>query len=182
LFGVRLQAIEKDFDMKVKLAATVALLAVSGAASCATIADGVAAEFTSQNGALALKVTNSRTDAAVRVARVSLLLPQRDGEKTSAVAYQATSDVDVAPGKDAIVELLPVAQLVNTMQGHGDAPRNGYSRVFVDNDPGKCAACDGLKSYGYRSVGFGVQTVVALNSNATTATTLFGGYLVFVNQ
>jgi hypothetical protein len=172
----------KDLGMKVKFVVTAAMLAVSGAASCATIADGVAAEFTAQNGALALKVTNSRTDAAVRVARVSLLLPQRDGEKTSTVAYQATSDVNVGPGKDALVELLPVNQLVTTMQGHGDAPVHGYSRVFVDNEPGRCAACDGLKSYGYRSVGFGAQTVVALNGNATTATTLFGGYLVFLNQ
>ena len=168
--------------MKEKFVAAAVLLAVSGAASCATVADGVVAEFTSQNGALALKVTNARTDAEVRVARVSLLLPQRDGEKTSAVAYQATSDVNVAPGKDAIVELLPVTQLVTTMQGHGDAPKNGYSRVFVDNEPGKCVACDGLKSYGYRSVGFGAQTVIAVNGNATTATTLFSGYLVFVNQ
>ncbi|GJH20712.1 hypothetical protein CBA19CS22_29240 [Caballeronia novacaledonica] len=168
--------------MKVKFAVAFALLAVSGAASCATIAEGVAAEFATQNGALALKVMNSRTDASALVARVSLLLPQRDGEKMSAVAYQATSDVTVAPGKEAMVELLPVKQLVTTMQEHGDAPANGYSRVFVDNEPGKCGACEGLKSYGYRSVGFGAQTVVVLNGNATTATTLFGGYLVFVNQ
>jgi len=158
------------------------LLALSGAASCATIADGVAAQFVSRDGSLALKVVNTRTDGAVHVDKVVLLLPQRGGEKKSDVAYETASGVNVAPGKDAIVSLLPVTQLVTTMQGHGDAPAKGYSQVFVDNAPGNCDACAGMKSYGYRSVGFGAQTVVSLSGNATTATTLFGGYLVFMNQ
>ncbi|REE20728.1 hypothetical protein B0G71_3866 [Paraburkholderia sp. BL27I4N3] len=167
--------------MKVKLMVTAALLALSGAASCATIADGVAAQFISQNGGLALSVNNTRTDAPVHIARVTLLLPQRAGESTSQVAYQTVSDVDVAPGKSAVVPLLPIPKLVTVMQTHGDAPASGYSQVFVDNTSGNCDACAGMKSYGYRSVGFGAQTVVSLSSNATTATTLFGGYLVFVN-
>ncbi|MFM0508635.1 hypothetical protein [Paraburkholderia sp. RL17-373-BIF-A] len=157
-----------------------ALLAVSGAASCATIAEGVSAQFVSQDGAIALSVRNTRADAPVRIGRVSLLLPQHAGEKTSDVAYQTVFDVDVAPGKSAVVRLLPVSQLVTSMQGHGDAPAKGYAQVFVDNAPGNCDACAGLKSYAYDSVGFGAQTVVGLNGNQTTATTLFGGYLVFV--
>lgn len=166
--------------MKMKLMVAGTLLAISGAASCATIAEGVAAQFVSQDGTVALSVRNTRTDAPVRVGRVTLLLPQRAGEKTSEVAYQAVADVDVAPGKSAVVALLPVPQLVTVMQAHGDAPANGYAQVFVDNAPGNCDACAGLKSYEYRSVGFGAQTVVGLNGNQTTATTMFGGYLVFV--
>jgi hypothetical protein len=168
--------------MKMKFVTAAALLTLSGAASCATIADGVSAQFVSQNGALALKVINTRSDAAIRVSRVTLLLPQREGEKTSEVAYQISSDTDVAPGKDALVPLVPVPQLATAMQVHGDAPSGNYSRIFVENAPGNCGACAGLKSYGYKSVGFGAQTVVALNGNATTTTTLFGGYLVFVDQ
>ncbi|MFM0230819.1 hypothetical protein [Paraburkholderia sediminicola] len=183
LFGSCLQInLPLDLMMKMKLVVAAALLALSGAASCATIADGVAAQFVSQNGTLALNVSNTRTDAPVRVARVTLVLPQREGEKTSEVAYQAVSDIDIAPGKSAVVPLLPVRQLVTVMQAHGDAPASGYSQVFVDNAPGNCDACAGLKSYGSRSVGFGAQTVVALSGNATTATTLFGGYLVFLDQ
>jgi hypothetical protein len=168
--------------MKKKIVMAAALLSLSSAAWCATIADGVSAQFVSQNGALALKINNTRSDAAIRVSRVTLLLPQREGEKTSEVAYQISSDTVVAPGKDALVPLVTVPQLATAMQNHGDAPSGNYSRIFVDNAPGNCHECAALKSYGYRSVGFGAQAVVALNGNATTTTTLFGGYLVFVQQ
>lgn len=172
---------ERTRMTKVKILVAATALALSGAASSATIADGVAAQFVAQNGTLALLIKNTRTDTAVRVDRVTLLLPQHTGEKTSEVAYQTESGVSVAPGHNAVVQLLPVQRLVEQMQGRGDAPSGGYSHVFVENDPNGCVSCKELKNYSAQSAGFGAQTVIGLNGNTTT-TTLFGGYLFFANQ
>ncbi|SAK93191.1 hypothetical protein AWB75_06644 [Caballeronia catudaia] len=111
-----------------------------------------------------------------------MFLPQHAEQSVSDVAYETGTDVEVVPGQSLVVPLVPVAKLESTMQDHGDVPAVGFSQVYVDNLPNHCEACADLKSYGYRSVGFGAQTIVSLTDNAVTATTLFGGFLVFVSR
>jgi len=168
--------------MKGKLLLATALLSLSGAASCAVLTDGVNAQFFAQNGTLALKIQNSRKDMPVHIGNVSLLLAQKKGQKKSDVAYQTTANVDIAPGSDATVTLLPVQQLAMSMQKHGDAPTTGYSEVLVDNDPNGCGGCNAGKSHNFQSIGFGAQADASFNGGAVKVNTLFGGYLVFATK
>jgi hypothetical protein len=166
--------------MKGKLLFAAALLALSSAASCATLTDGVDAQFFAQNGTLALKIKNNRKDMPVHIGNVSLLLSKKRGQKSSEVVYQTAANVDVGPGRDATVTLLPVKQLATAMQKHSDAPTNGYSEILVDNTPGTCGACTARTSYNFKSVGFGAQAEASFNGGAIKTNTLFGGYLVFL--
>jgi len=167
--------------VKTKLIAGSVLLCLSGAAWSATLAHGVDAHFIEEKGILELKVSNVGNLTPVRVSRVSVLLPVGAREKQSQVAFQTVSVVEVPPGAERDVRLLPVTQLVAAMDKHGDLATGEYSRVVVANAPGECEPCKALKSYGVKSVGFGAQTVVEVDAKQST-TSLFGGYLDFVSQ
>jgi hypothetical protein len=164
--------------MKGKLLFAATLLSLSGAASCATLTDGVGAQFFSQNNTLVLKIKNDRKDSSVHIGKVSILVEK--GKKGTEVAYQTTANVDVDPGEDATVTLLPVQQLATVMQKNGKAPTSGYSEIFVDNVPGACSTCTQGASYSFKSVGFVAQAEGSLNGTPFKVSSMFGGYLVFL--
>jgi hypothetical protein len=164
--------------MKGKLFFAATLLSLSGAASCTTLIDGVDAQFFAQNDSLALKIKNNRKDVPVHVGKVSVLVAK--GKKSTEVAYQTTANVDVNPGGDTTVTLLPVQQLATVMQKNGEAPTSGYSEILVDNAPGACNACTPGASYSFKSVSFAAQTEASLNGTPFKTNSMFGGYLVFL--
>ncbi len=168
--------------MKLKALLATVWLSASGAGWCAPPAGDIDARFLTRDDTLALKISNRRKDVPVHIGDLRLRLPAPPGQPQQGMTYRTAADMDIEPGHDATVSLLPVKQLATAMQQRGEAPRSGYSRILVDNRPDACSSCAADASYQFKSIGFDVQADASVNGDAIETPPAFDGYLVFLFQ